>query len=87
MLRIALDRHDVDGLRLVRVDVDHETEIGGQVAADLVPRIAGIVAAHHVPMLLHEQHVGARAVHGDAVNAVADLGVGIGNDTASAVRG
>ena len=38
-----------------------------------------VVAAHHVPVLLHEQHVGARRVHGDAVHAVADLGVGIGD--------
>ena len=74
MLRVALDRDDVNGFRLVRVNVDHEAEIGGQVAADLAPRVAGVVAAHHVPMLLHEQHVGARRVHGDVVNAVADLG-------------
>ena len=49
-----------------------------QVAADFVPRIAGVVAAHHVPVLLHEEHVRARRVHGDAMHAVADLGVGIG---------
>ena len=35
-----------------------EAEVGGQVAADLVPGVAGVVAAHHVPVLLHEQHVG-----------------------------
>ena len=59
MLRVALDRHDVDRLRLVRVHVDREAEIGRQVAADFVPRVAGVVAAHHVPVLLHEQHVRA----------------------------
>ena len=79
MLRVALDRHDVDGLRLVRVNVDREAEIGRQVAADLVPRLAGVVAAHDVPVLLHEQHVRARGVHRDAVDAVADLGSRIGN--------
>src|SRR5213592_2994121 len=79
MLGITLDGDDVDGLRLVRVHVDHEAEVGGQVAADLVPRVAGVVRAHHVPMLLHEQHPGPRAVQRDAVHAVADLGGRIGN--------
>ena len=78
MLGVALDGDDVDGLRLVRVDIDREAEVGGQVAADLLPGLAGVVAAHHVPMLLHEQHVRARGVHGDAVDAVADLGVRVG---------
>ena len=35
---VAGDRHDVDRLRLVRVHVDREAEVGRQVAADLVPR-------------------------------------------------
>src|SRR5438105_2567924 len=79
MLGITLDGDDVDGLRLVRVYVDHEAEVGGQVAADLVPRVAGVVRAHHVPMLLHEQHPGSRAVQRDAVHTVADLGGRVGN--------
>ena len=79
MLRVALDRHHVDGVRLVRVHVDREAEVGRQVAADLVPRLAGVVAAHHVPVLLHEQHGRARRVHGDPVHAVADLGVRVGD--------
>ena len=57
VLRVALDRHDVDGFRLVRVDVDHEAEVGRQVAADLMPQLAGVVGAQDVPVLLHEQHV------------------------------
>src|SRR4029077_5759915 len=63
----------------VRVDVDYEAEIGGQVAADFVPAVAGVVAAHDVPVFLHEQCVGLRWMHGDVVNAVADFGVGVGN--------
>ena len=55
VLGVALDRHDVDRLGLVGVDVDREAEVGRQVAADLAPRVAGVVAAHHVPVLLHEQ--------------------------------
>ena len=78
MLRIALDRHDVDRFRLVRVHVDRKAEVGGQVAADLVPRLAGVVAAHDVPVLLHEQHARTRPVHRDAVNAVTDLGGRVG---------
>jgi hypothetical protein len=42
-----------------------------------MPRLAGIVAAHHIPVLLHEQHAGTRPVHGDAVHAVADLRIRI----------
>ena len=59
--------------------VQREAEIGGQVAADLVPGIAGVVAAHHVPVLLHEQHVRTRGVHGDVVHAVAHFGAQVGN--------
>ena len=79
VLAIALDRNHVDRFRLVRVNVDHEAEIGGQIAADLLPQVAGVVAAHHVPVLLHEEHVRTRRVHGDAVDAVADLGGRVGN--------
>ena len=73
MLRVALDRDDIDCVRLVRVHVDREPEVGRQVSADLVPRLARIVAAHDVPVLLHEQDVGTRRVHRDTVHAVADL--------------
>src|SRR5262249_4666686 len=64
---------------LVRVNVDGETEVGRQVAAYLLPRIAGVFAAHDVPVLLHEEHTGTRRVHRDAVNAVADLGRRVGD--------
>src|SRR4030066_301974 len=40
-----------------------------------MPRLAGIVAAHDVPVLLHEQHTWTRPVHRNAMNAVSDLGV------------
>ncbi len=79
VLRVALDGDDVDGLRLMGVNVDHEPEVCGQVAADLMPRVASVVAAHHVPVLLHEQHTRARGVHRDAVNAVADVGIRVGD--------
>ena len=61
------------------MDVDREAEIGWQVAADLVPRIPSVIAAHDVPVLLHEQHVRMRAMHGDVVHAVTDLGARIRN--------
>src|SRR5467141_2310890 len=59
MISVALYRHDLDCFRFVRVDVDYETEVSRQVAADFFPGVAGIVAAHHVPMLLHEKHARA----------------------------
>src|SRR5262245_32100947 len=79
MLRVALNRDDVDGVRLVRVDIDHETEIRRQIPADLFPGIAGVFRAQDIPMLLHKEYIGARAIHGDAVNAMADLSRGVGD--------
>ena len=57
VLRVAEDRHDIDGLGLVCVNGDRETEIGRQIAAHLRPRLASVVAATNVPMLLHEDRV------------------------------
>ena len=79
MLRIALDRHHVNRLRLVRVYVNRKSKIGRQVPADLRPHLPRVVAAHHVPVLLHEQHVWPRLVHRDVVYAVTHLGFRIGN--------
>ena len=56
-----------------------KSEVGRQVPADLPPRLAGVVAAHDVPVLLHEQHARARPVHRDAVHAVAHLGRRVGD--------
>ena len=54
-------------------------EVGGQVPADLVPRLTGVVAAHDVPVFLHVQHRRPGGVHRDAVHAVADFRVGVGD--------
>src|SRR5439155_4207499 len=62
MLGVALDRHYVNSLRLVGVHVDYKAEISWQIAADLSPIIAGIVAAHYVPVFLHEEDIGSRRV-------------------------
>ena len=72
---------DAPGHYLVEavVNVDGKAEIGGQVAADLVPGVAGVVRAHHVPVLLHEQSVRAVRVECEPVDAVADLLFRIGN--------
>src|SRR5437879_6069831 len=43
VLRVTLDRDDVDGIRLVRVNVDREPEVRRQVPADLPPRFTGVV--------------------------------------------
>jgi hypothetical protein len=60
VLRVAGDRDDVDGAGLMGVHVDGEPEVGRQVPGDLSPGLAGIVAAHDIPVLLHEQHVWLR---------------------------
>src|SRR6476469_4975914 len=75
MLRIALDRYDVNRFRLMRMNVDRKSEIARQIATDLMPRTARVVAAHYVPMLLHEQRVRARRMHRDPMHAVTDLRV------------
>ena len=51
----------------------------GKVPGDLPPRLASVVAAHNVPVLLHKQHVRPRRMHRDSVHAVADLGVLVGD--------
>ena len=79
VLAVALDGDDVDGLGLVGVDVDGEAEVGGEIAADFGPVVAGVVGAHDVPVLLHEEGAGTGGVHGDVVDAVADLGGGVGD--------
>src|SRR2546422_7050897 len=78
MLRVTLDRNDIDGLRLVGVHIDRESEVSRQVPTNLVPGLAGIVAAQDVPVLLHEQHVRTGRMHRDAVDAVADLSIRVG---------
>src|SRR5690348_13504094 len=79
VLGIALDGEDVNGFRFVRVDVDDESEIGRQVAADFLPIVAGIVGAHDVPVLLHEENAGTLGVHRNVVDTMSDLCVLIGN--------
>src|SRR5205085_12003924 len=79
VLAITLDGDDVDGFRLVGVHVDDEAEVGGQVAADFLPVVAGVVTTHDIPVLLHEKHARTRGMHGDVVHAVSDFSVGIGN--------
>src|SRR5215471_5855632 len=77
MLRVALDRNDIDGFRFMRMHVNRKPEVGRKVPADFMPGLAGIVAAHDVPMFLHEQHVRFRRVHRDAVDTVPDFRIGV----------
>ena len=63
----------------MRVHGDREAEVRRQVAADLTPLAAGVVGAHDVPVLLHEQGVRSRRVLGEPMHAVADLGVLVGD--------
>ncbi len=79
MFGVAFDGDDEDGFGFVRVDVDGEAEVGGKVPADLVPLVTGVIGAHDVPVFLHKEGVGTCRVHGDVVDAVADLGGGIGD--------
>ena len=60
------------------MNVNGKTEVRRQVSADLAPLVASVVAAHHVPVLLHEKNVGTRRMHRDAVHTMTDFRVGIG---------
>ena len=55
------------------MNVDYEPEVSRQVPAYLSPQVAGVVAPHYIPMLLHEQHTRPRRMHSYVVNTVADL--------------
>ena len=79
MFRITFDRNHVNRFRLVKMNIDRKSEISRQVAADFVPGLAGIIAAHDIPVFLHEKYIRARPMHSDAMNAMPDFGVGIGN--------
>src|SRR5581483_571975 len=78
MLRIAGDGNDVNGVRLVGVHIDDEAEVGRQIAADLLPRLASVIGAHDIPVFLHEQRVRPRRMHRQPVDAVADFGGRVG---------
>ena len=57
-----------------RVHAERQGYLRGEAGS----RTAGIVGTHDVPVFLHEKHVRTRRMHGDAMNAMADFGVGIG---------
>ena len=79
VFRIALDGHNIDRVGFVCVNVDYEAKVSGDVPAHFFPGIAGIVAAHDVPVLLHKEHVWTLRVHGHVVNAVPNFRFRIGN--------
>src|SRR5882724_6447256 len=78
MFGVTLDGHDEYGFGFMRMNVNGKPEIRWQVSADLAPLLSGIVGPQHIPVLLHEENIRARGVHGDAVYAMADFSVRIG---------
>src|SRR5690606_32004490 len=64
MFGVAFYGDDVYRFRYVGMYIDDKSKVGGKVAADLAPGFTGIIAAHDVPMLLHEQDVGVGSVEG-----------------------
>src|SRR4026209_760751 len=78
MFGIALDWNYIHSVRFMSMHGDRKSKIARQIAADLVPRFPGIVAAQHVPVFLHEEHVWTGGMHCDIVHAVADFGIRIG---------
>src|SRR5262245_39298580 len=79
MLRIALNWYDINRFGLMRMNVDRKSKIARQISADLMPGTARVIAAHHVPMLLHEQGFWTRGMHRDSMHAVTNLRVRVRN--------
>ena len=73
MLGIRFDRHHVDRFRLMGVDHDREAEIGGKFTTDFDPHLPGIISTHHIPVLLHIEHLRAAGMQGDIVHAMTDI--------------
>src|SRR5665213_4068848 len=74
MLGIARDRNDIDRVRLMGVYGDGKSEVARQVATHLMPRVAGIVRSHHIPVFLHVKDLRTRRVHRYPVDAVTHFG-------------
>ena len=54
------------------------TMFGFLLVPDVGPFIAAVISSHDVPVQLHEVRVGTRGIHREPMDAIADLGVGIG---------
>src|SRR6185437_9895053 len=79
VLAVTLDGYNVNCFWLVSVYVNYTTKICGQVAADFFPVVAGVVRAHDVPVLLHEERARTLRMHGDVVHTVSDFCVRVRN--------
>jgi len=61
----------------VGVHVDHEAKVSGQVAANLLPGVASVVAAHDIHCFcMKSTFARERCMH--VVNAMADLRIRVG---------
>ena len=78
MLRIALDRDHVDRLRLMGMHRNRKTEVARQIPADLVPVFAASSLRITSQCFCMNSTFGRAGVHGDIMDAVSDLRVGVG---------
>src|SRR4029079_17398033 len=56
--------------RVVRIDLHGEAEIGRQALADVIPRIAGVVAAIYAPVMLQKHPRRVRRMRHHLVHAL-----------------
>ena len=73
-------RNDVDGRRIVRVDLEREAELRWQAGRQVDPLPSTIVGAVHAAMVLLIERVGRRRIELQLVDAVPELGRGAGNE-------
>src|SRR5262249_27277108 len=59
------------------VHIDRESKVGRQIAADLMPGFAGVIAPHDVPMQLHVETIRTRPVQCQPVDTETNFHVWI----------
>ena len=83
-----VQRHDVNGVRIVRVYNDRKSEVGRQAGGDGSPGVTVIVAAENsdarpifpAPVVLHVKPAGSVRVSRDLVDALTELGIRVGDE-------
>ena len=69
---VACDRYDVDGIRLVRMGIDCESEVGRQVPAHLCQVSTPSSLRITFQCFLREQHIGTLGMQGELMHAVSN---------------
>src|SRR5262249_51268150 len=75
---VGLDGDDVRTIGIARMNDNGESKIGRDAVGDVLPVFAVIVRAIKTPVILQEKAFGMRRMHRNFVNALAELGIFVG---------